>query len=112
MAQTRICQKVVGHFTATNANLVFGFDCRGASLDVNNRFAMWRIEGGGERFELIIEGSEGSHLRGGPENLVYRAAQRVWKAAGLEPVALEARVRLAVPPHGGWAAVLRPSWRD
>ena len=54
-----------------------------------------------ERFELIIEGSEGSHLRGGPENLVYRAAQRVWKAAGLEPVALEARVRLAVPPARG-----------
>ena len=62
---------------------------------------MRRIEGGGERFELIIEGSEGSHLRGGPENLVYRAAQRVWKAAGLEPVALEARVRLAVPPARG-----------
>ena len=62
---------------------------------------MRRIEGGGERFELIIEGTEGSHLRGGPENLVYRAAQRVWKAAGLEPVALEARVRLAVPPARG-----------
>jgi len=62
---------------------------------------MRRIEGGGERFELIIEGSEGSHLRGGPENLVYRAAQRVWKAAGLKPVALEARVRLAVPPARG-----------
>ena len=29
----------------------------------------------GERFELVIEGSEGSHLRGGPDNLVYRAAQ-------------------------------------
>ncbi|MBQ57863.1 homoserine kinase, partial [bacterium] len=62
---------------------------------------MRRIEGGGERFELIIEGSEGSHLRGGPENLVYRAAQRVWKAAGIEPVAIEARVRLAVPPARG-----------
>ena len=76
-------------------------DSLGAALDLNNRFAMRRIEGGGERFELIIEGSEGSHLRGGPENLVYRAAQRVWKAAGLEPVALEARVRLAVPPARG-----------
>ena len=70
-------------------------------LDLNNRFAMRRIEGNGERFELIIEGTEGSHLRGGPDNLVYRAAQRVWKAAGLEPVALEARVRLAVPPARG-----------
>ena len=101
MSQPRIGQKVVVDVPATTANLGPGFDCLGAALDLNNRFAMRRIEGGGERFELIIEGSEGSHLRGGPENLVYRAAQRVWKAAGLEPVALEARVRLAVPPARG-----------
>ena len=101
MAQPRIGQKVVVDVPATTANLGPGFDCLGAALDLNNRFAMRRIEGGGERFELIIEGAEGSHLRGGPENLVYRAAQRVWKAAGLEPVALEARVRLAVPPARG-----------
>ena len=101
MAQPRIGQKVVVDVPATTANLGPGFDCLGAALDLNNRFAMRRIEGGGERFELIIEGTEGSHLRGGPENLVYRAAQRVWKAAGLEPVAIEARVRLAVPPARG-----------
>lgn len=101
MAQPRIGQKVVVDVPATTANLGPGFDCLGAALDLNNRFAMRRIEGGGERFELIIEGTEGSHLRGGPENLVYRAAQRVWKTAGLEPVALEARVRLAVPPARG-----------
>ena len=62
---------------------------------------MRRIEGNGEKFNLIIEGTEGSHLRGGPENLVYRAAQRVWKVAGLSPVGLEARVNLAVPPARG-----------
>ena len=101
MAQPRIGQRVIVDVPATTANLGPGFDCLGAALDLNNRFAMRRIEGGGERFGLIIEGSEGSHLRGGPENLVYRAAQRVWKAAGLEPVALEARVRLAVPPARG-----------
>ena len=101
MAQPRIGQRVIVDVPATTANLGPGFDCLGAALDLNTRFAMRRIEGGGERFELIIEGSEGSHLRGGPENLVYRAAQRVWKAAGLEPVALEARVRLAVPPARG-----------
>ena len=101
MAQPRIGQRVIVDVPATTANLGPGFDCLGAALDLDNRFAMRRIEGGGERFELIIEGSEGSHLRGGPENLVYRAAQRVWKAAGLEPVALEARVRLAVPPARG-----------
>ena len=101
MSQPRIGQKVVVDVPATTANLGPGFDCLGAALDLNNRFAMRRIEGSGERFKLIIEGTEGSHLRGGPDNLVYRAAQRVWKAANMEPVALEARVRLAVPPARG-----------
>ncbi len=101
MAQPRIGQTVVVDVPATTANIGPGFDCLGAALDLNNRFIMSRIEGDGERFELIIEGQEGSHLRGGPDNLVYRAAQRVWKAAGREPVALEARVRLAVPPARG-----------
>ena len=101
MSQPRIGQKVVVDVPATTANLGPGFDCLGAALDLNNRFAMRRIEGSGERFELIIEGTEGSHLRGGPDNLVYRAAHRVWKAANMDPVALEARVRLAVPPARG-----------
>jgi homoserine kinase len=101
MVQPRIGQTVVVDVPATTANIGPGFDCLGAALDLNNRFSMRRIEGNGERFELIIEGQEGNHLRGGPDNLVYRAAQRVWKAAGEEPVALEARVRLAVPPARG-----------
>ncbi|QEY31421.1 homoserine kinase [Synechococcus sp. RSCCF101] len=101
MARPRIGQSVVADVPATTANLGPGFDCLGAALDLNNRFELRCIEGGAERFELIIEGSEGSHLRGGPDNLVYRAAQRVWREAGLEPVALEARVRLAVPPARG-----------
>ncbi|WP_320667788.1 homoserine kinase [Prochlorococcus sp. MIT 1307] len=101
MAQPRIGQKVIVDVPSTTANLGPGFDCLGAALGLNNRFTIKRIEGDGERFELIMEGNEGSHLRGGPENLVYRAAQRVWKAAGIEPVGLEARVRLAVPPARG-----------
>tara|TARA_B100000029_G_scaffold500274_1_gene571769 strand:+ start:141 stop:1088 length:948 start_codon:yes stop_codon:yes gene_type:complete len=101
MAQPRIGQKVIVDVPSTTANLGPGFDCLGAAVDLNNRFTITRIEGSGERFELIMEGNEGSHLRGGPENLVYRAAQRVWKAAGIEPVGLEARVKLAVPPARG-----------
>ena len=101
MAQPRIGQKVIVDVPSTTANLGPGFDCLGAALDLNNRFTITRIEGSGERFELIMEGNEGNHLRGGPENLVYRAAQRVWKAAGIEPVGLEARVKLAVPPARG-----------
>ena len=88
MVRPRIGQGVVVDVPATTANLGPGFDCLGAALDLNNRFAMRCIEGDGERFELVIEGSEGSHLRGGPDNLVYRAAQRVWKEAGEQPIAV------------------------
>ena len=101
MVRPRIGQGVVVDVPATTANIGPGFDCLGAALDLGNRFELRVIEGGGERFDLIIQGSEGSHLRGGPDNLVYRAAQRVWKEAGEEPVALEARVQLAVPPARG-----------
>ncbi|MEB3201129.1 MAG: homoserine kinase [Synechococcaceae cyanobacterium] len=101
MVRTRIGQGVIVDVPATTANLGPGFDCLGAALDLGNRFELRVIEGGAERFDLIIEGSEGSHLRGGPDNLVYRSAQRVWREAGEEPVALEARVQLAVPPARG-----------
>ena len=101
MAQPRIGQTVVVDVPSTTANLGPGFDCLGAALGLNNKFVIQIIEGTGESFELIIEGNEGSHLRGGPDNLFYRAAQRVWKAAGVEPVGLRAKVRLAVPPARG-----------
>ena len=101
MVRPRVGQGVEVHVPATTANVGPGFDCLGAALDLDNVFQMRCIEGGSERFDLIIEGSEGAHLRGGPDNLVYRSAQRVWKEAGEEPVALEARVRLAVPPARG-----------
>lgn len=101
MVRPRIGQGVQVDVPATSANLGPGFDCLGAALELNNRFELRCIEGDGERFDLLIEGSEGAHLRGGPDNLVYRSAQRVWKEAGQQPVALEARVRLAVPPARG-----------
>ena len=101
MAQPRIGKKVIVEVPSTTANIGPGFDCLGAALDLKNEFTIQRIEGSSERFELIMESTEGNHLRGGPENLFYRAAQRVWKTANIEPVALEARVKLAVPPARG-----------
>ncbi|KEF43289.1 MAG: serine kinase [Cyanobium sp. CACIAM 14] len=101
MLRPQIGQGVVVDVPATTANIGPGFDCLGAALALDNRFELRVIEGGAERFELIIEGPEGAHLRGGPDNLVYRSAQRVWREAGMEPVALEARVQLAVPPARG-----------
>ena len=101
IGQPPIGRKVLVEVPSTTANLGPGFDCLGAALDLKNLFTIQRIEGNGERFELIMESTEGNHLRGGPENLFYRAAQRVWKAAEMEPFALEARVKLAVPPARG-----------
>lgn len=101
MVQPQIGQGVVVEVPATTANIGPGFDCLGAALDLGNRFELRVIEGGAERFDLVIEGSEGAHLRGGPDNLVYRSAQRVWREAGEKPVALQARVQLAVPPARG-----------
>nr|YP_009531082.1 homoserine kinase [Paulinella micropora]AXY63771.1 homoserine kinase [Paulinella micropora] len=101
MVRPQIGQAVIVDVPATTANLGPGFDCLGAALNLSNRFELRRIDGTHERFDLIVEGTEGAYLRGGPDNLVYRSAQRVWKEAGLEPVALEARVRLAVPPARG-----------
>ncbi|WP_041391137.1 homoserine kinase [Prochlorococcus marinus] len=101
MVQPVIGKKVYVEVPSTTANIGPGFDCLGAALDLKNIFTIQRIEGDGERFELIMESTEGNHLRGGPENLFYRAAHRVWKTAEVEPFALEARVRLAVPPARG-----------
>ena len=101
MAQPRIGKSVIVDVPSTTANIGPGFDCLGAALSLNNKFIIQIIEGPAESFELIIEGDEGSHLRGGPDNLFYRAAQRVWKAAGVHPVGLQARVKLAVPPARG-----------
>ncbi|MFN9531063.1 MAG: homoserine kinase [Cyanobacteriota bacterium] len=101
MAQPPIGEGVVVDVPATTANIGPGFDCLGAALALNNRFELRVVEGGVDRFDLHIDGPEGSHLRGGPDNLIYRSAQRVWREAGVEPVGLEARVRLAVPPARG-----------
>ncbi|MCU0529370.1 MAG: homoserine kinase [Cyanobium sp. Prado107] len=101
MVRPRVGQGVIVHVPATTANLGPGFDCLGAALDLDNVFELRCVEGDSQRFDLIIEGREGAHLRGGPDNLMYRSAQKVWKEAGEEPVGLEARVRLAVPPARG-----------
>ncbi len=94
-------QAVLVNVPATTANIGPGFDCLGAALNLNNTFHLRSLHADSEDFELIVESSEGSHLRGGPENLIYRSAQRVWREIGCSPRALEARVHLAVPPARG-----------
>ena len=101
MTIPEVGKKVNVSVPSTTANLGPGFDCLGAALDLYNEFVFTRIDGGGDRFDLIMESTDGNHLRGGPENLVYRAAQKVWSSANVSPFALEARVKLAVPPARG-----------
>ncbi len=101
MRPPEIGKKVVIEVPSTTANLGPGFDCLGAALTMKNQFKITRIAGSSEAFNLIMESTEGNHLKGGPDNLFYRAAQRVWKTAQIEPVGLEARVKLAVPPARG-----------
>ena len=101
MSIPEVGKKIRVRVPSTTANLGPGFDCLGAALDLYNEFIFTRIEGGGERFDLIMESTDGNHLRGGPENLVFRAAQKVWESANMDPFGLEARVKLAVPPARG-----------
>jgi len=101
MTIPEVGKKIIVSVPSTTANLGPGFDCLGAALDLYNEFIFTRIEGGGDRFDLIMESTDGNHLRGGPENLVYRAAQKVWASTNISPFALEARVKLAVPPARG-----------
>ena len=101
MTIPEVGKKVRVSVPSTTANLGPGFDCLGAALDLHNEFVFTRIDGGGDHFDLIMESSDGNHLRGGPENLVFRAAQKVWANANVSPFALEARVKLAVPPARG-----------
>ena len=101
MTIPEVGKKVTVSVPSTTANLGPGFDCLGAALDLHNEFIFTRIDGEGDRFDLIMESTDGNHLRGGPENLVFRAAQKVWANANITPFALEARVKLAVPPARG-----------
>ncbi len=101
MTVPEVGKKIIVSVPSTTANLGPGFDCLGAALDLYNEFIFTRIEGGGDRFDLIMESTDGNHLRGGPENLVFRVAQKVLSSANISPFALEARVKLAVPPARG-----------
>ncbi len=107
MSNPEVGKKLRVTVPSTTANLGPGFDCLGAALDLYNEFIFTRIEGGGDRFDLIMESTDGNHLRGGPENLVFRAAQKVWESANMDPFALEARVKLAVPPARDLEVVLQ-----
>ena len=53
MSIPEVGKKIRVTVPSTTANLGPGFDCLGAALDLYNEFIFTRIEGGGERFDLI-----------------------------------------------------------
>ncbi|KKZ11544.1 MAG: serine kinase [Candidatus Synechococcus spongiarum 142] len=95
------CERCVITVPATTANIGPGFDCLGAALQLNNRFSLRRLPGQEEAFDLVVDGPEGAHLRGGRDNLFYRAARCAWEAADHPPIPLEARISLSAPPARG-----------
>lgn len=116
MVQPRIGQSVVVDVPATSANIGPGFDCLGAALDLNNRFTMRRIEGDGERFELIIEGQEGSHLRVAPTTSFIepprgsgkQLVKNQWDSKRVCVWRYPQREGLAVVPQQSWQAWWEP----
>ena len=109
MSIPEVGKKIRVTVPSTTANLGPGFDCLGAALDLYNEFIFTRIEGGGDRFDLIMESTDGNHLRGGPENLVFRAAQKVWESANMTSFALEACLLYTSPSPRDYAASRMPS---
>lgn len=95
------CERCVITVPSTTANIGPGFDCLGAALQLNNRFSLRRLTRQEEAFDLVVDGPEGAHLRGGRDNLFYRAARCAWEAAGHPPIPLEARISLSAPPARG-----------
>ena len=58
MSIPEVGKKIRVTVPSTTANLGPGFDCLGAALDLYNEFIFTRIDGGGDRFDLIMESTD------------------------------------------------------
>ena len=58
MSSPEVGKKIIVTVPSTTANLGPGFDCLGAALDLYNEFIFTRIDGGGDRFDLIMESTD------------------------------------------------------
>lgn len=83
---------------ATAANLGPGFDCLALALDVTLEA---RLSLEGEGLEIEIEGEGEDRLPRGEDNLIVRAARRVFGAAGLDPRGVHLRCVNAIPIASG-----------
>lgn len=81
---------------ASTANLGPGFDCLGLALGLYNTVEITRLEpGAGLQFEMEGEGE--GRITGSTNNLIIRAANSVWEAAGSGPVAARIKAGNNIP---------------
>jgi homoserine kinase len=69
---------------ATSANLGPGFDCLGLALDLFNTFTVHLDQ----PFQIDVNGESAEQIPKGQENVVFRAMQRVFRAASVDAVEL------------------------
>lgn len=84
---------------ATTANLGPGFDCLGLALALHNEVTMTPLAAPG--LSLAITGTGANQLSTGPDNLVVRAAERVFAAVGKRPSGLRLQLHNGIPLGGG-----------
>lgn len=83
---------------ATTANLGPGFDVIGMALDLCNEVEMEEIPHG---FVITVEGEGADVIVRNEQNLVYEAAQHIFRRAGYHPTGLRIHLKNAIPVTRG-----------
>lgn len=83
---------------ATTANLGPGFDCLGMALQLYNSVEMTET---GTGLHIEIHGEGNQDIPRDENNMVFQAAQKVFKQAGLKPTGLRIRLSNNIPVARG-----------
>ena len=82
---------------ATSANMGAGFDTLGIALNLYNTVRIWETGGGLQ----IITRNSGGYVASGKDNLIYKAMQQVFDAAGYTPQGLKIEQQSQIPMTRG-----------
>ncbi len=83
---------------ATSANLGPGFDTLGMAVSLHNRFTITEIDG---ENQITVRGHGDGLLPNDETNLVYCAAERVFRAVGYRPVGIRIDIENRIPVESG-----------
>ncbi|MCG9967690.1 homoserine kinase [Pelotomaculum terephthalicicum JT] len=83
---------------ATTANLGPGFDCLGMALELYNIVEIIQVPHG---LTIEVTGEGAADISRDVDNLVFRAAQQVFKQVGFEPTGLKIRLINQIPVARG-----------